>query len=346
MPTRESIFFSSIRSFFVGLFGMAGIVLGLLLAVALLSLIGGAGDNEPESTYTPEIVANASGVRKHLSKDAPIILKLNISGVIGGETLDMKTIRQQLIESREGTMDDRVKALLLYIQTPGGTVIDADGIYKAIKSYKEAHKVPVYAYVDGLCASGGMYVACAADKVFASDVSIIGSVGVVTPPFMNFYDLMTKVGINSLTLTAGKNKDEMNPFRPWKENEQANIQELINYYYNDFVDIVTTNRPRLNREKLVNEYGAQVFPAKTAQEYGYIDESGVSYNDTLKQLAHEIGIEDDYYQVIQFSQPWYAGLFKSQFQLLTGKVSHQIELSPETNPRLNGQFLYLYRPGS
>lgn len=65
---------------------------------------------------------------------------------------------------------------LVYINTPGGTVVDADGIYRALLEYKTKYDVPIYAYIDGLCASGGMYVALAADKIFASDVSLIGSV--------------------------------------------------------------------------------------------------------------------------------------------------------------------------
>lgn len=343
---RESIFSSSIRSFFIGLFGMAGVVIGLILGFTLIGTIVGSSD-DIETTYSPEILPNAAGIRKTLSKEAPVILQLNIHGIIGAEGTDMKSVRQQLVESREGTLaNDRVKALLLNIQTPGGTVVDADGIYRAIKDYKEKHKIPVYAFVDGLCASGGMYVACAADKILATDASVVGSVGVVTPPFMNVTQLLDKLGVQSLTLTAGKDKDSLNPFRPWGPNESENYQHLINYFYTDFVNIVTSNRPALNKEKLIQEYGAKIFPAKTAQEYGYIDESGVSMSETLTRLAHQIGIKDDYYQVVTLSQPWYTGLFKSNnLSLFSGVIKHQVELGPESHPKLSNQFLYLYRPG-
>lgn len=344
---RESIFSSSVRSFFIGLFGMAGIVFGLILGFSLLSAITGSSDSDIDTDYSTEILPNASGVRKKLSNDAPVILQMNINGVIGADDLDMKNFRQQLVESREGSLaNDRVKALLLNIQTPGGTVVDSDGIYRAIKTYKEQYKVPVYAFVDGLCASGGMYVACAADKIFATDTSIIGSVGVVTPPFMNVSQLMDKFGVQSLTLTAGKDKDSMNPFRPWLPGESENFQQLIDYYYNDFVNIVTHNRPNLSKEKLTKDYGAKIYPAKIAQEYGYIDESGISLRETLKRLAQEIGIQDDYYQVVTLSKPWYTGLFKtSGMNAFSGVVKHQFDLGPESHPKLSNQFLYLYRPG-
>lgn len=345
---RESIFSSSIRSFFVGLFGMAGVVIGLILAFSLLGVLGGSSSSDIETTFSQEILPNASGVRKALSKDAPVILQLNIQGVIGDWDLDMKTVRQQLVESREGSLgNDRVKALLLNIQSPGGTVVDSDGIYRTIKAYKEKYKIPVYAFIDGLCASGGMYVACAADKIYATDASVIGSVGVVTPPFMNVSQLLEKFGVQSLTIAAGKDKDSMNPYRPWLPNESENFQHLIEYFYKDFVNIVASNRPNLTKEKLVQEYGARIFPAKLAQEYGYIDESGVSMSETLKRLTHEIGIQDDYYQVVTLSHPWYTGLFKSHTMNMFkgGVIKHQLDFGPESHPRLSNQFLYLYRPG-
>lgn len=348
---RESIFSSAIRSFFVALFAMIAISIGLIpLFIISAAVIGALSEvsptAEPETTYTQEIVANADGIRKVLSKDAPVILKLNINGVIGTDHLSMATIRRQLIESREKDLkDNRVKALLLYIDSPGGTVVDSDGIYHAIKAYKEKYKVPVYAYVDGLCASGGMYVACSADKVYASNVSLIGSVGVLSPSFLNFTKLINTLGVEALTLTAGKDKDLMNPLRPWRPGEQDSIQALIDYYYHDFVNTVASNRPGLDKEKLIKDYGANIFNAVQAEEYGYINAAGYSYEKTLKELVEAIGIKDDFYQVIQLEKKsWFSDLFKSELSLLKGNVTHRIQLTPDLDPNLMNQFLYLYRP--
>lgn len=345
---RDSIFYASLRSFFLALFGGAGILVGVFVMIAIIGSFVGTTETSPEVDYkfAPSIQPNANGVRKALSSSAPVILKINLRGIIGTESLDHHTIAQQLIESREQTLkNDRVKALLLHIESPGGTVTAADGIYHAIKAYKERYKVPVYAFVDGLCASGGMYVAAAADKIFATDVSIIGSVGVVTPPFMNFSQLLEKIGIQSETIYEGKGKDNMNPFRPWRKGEDENLKELVAYYYNAFVDLIVANRPTLSRDKLVNVYGANIYPAELAKEYGFIDGSGFSYSDTLNLLAKQIDVKDDEYQVIELqSTSWLSELFRSQMDLLKGRVIHQLALSPETNPKLQNQFLYLYRP--
>lgn len=343
----ESIFKSAIRSFFIALFAMVGICVGfLLLTMGIFSNSVTTPSKDIESTFSYDIAPNAEGVRKTQAKDVPVILKLNISGVIGAESMTMDKVRLMLVESREGDLKgNRVKALLLNINSPGGTVIDADGIYHAIKAYKQQYQVPVYVYVDGLCASGGMYIAAAADKIYSSDVSLIGSVGVLSPPFMNFSKLMDKVGIESLTLTAGKGKDEMNPLRPWVPGEQDNFQTLVSYYYNLFVDIMTTNRP-INKEKLVQEYGARLFDAPTALEHGYIDASGYSLNDTLKELLKQLAIKDDAYQVIEMkSKSWWSELFTSEMNLLlNGKITHEVKLPLEFDAKLSNQFLYLYRP--
>ncbi len=344
---RESIFSAAIRAFFLALFGVAGLLIGFVVIFALVGAISDTSVAEPEIayTYTPEIKPNADGIRKELSKDAPVILKLNISGIIGLDSLTHKAVEQQLIESRERSLKERVKAILLYINTPGGTVVDADGIYHAIKRYKETYKVPVYAYVDGLCASGGMYVASAADKIYASDVSLIGSVGVILPTMLNFSQIMDKIGIQSLTLYDGKGKDNLNPLRPWHKGEEDNIKNAITYYYGMFVDIVTANRPLLDKEKLINDYGANIYPANLAKEYGYIDETGHTLNDTIKLLAEKIEIKDDYYQVVALeSKSWISELFKAKLDLLSGRITHQLELTPDMHPKLMQQYLYLYRP--
>ena len=326
---------------------MVGFGLGLIPVIIILALLfSSSEDLKVEDNYKPVILPNGNDVRKKLSKDSPVILKLNVQGVIGLDELTSSSISDQLTESREGALkSDRVKAVLVYINTPGGTVTDSNGIYQAIKSYKERHEVPVYAYIDGLCASGGMYVASACDKIFANNASIVGSVGVLSPTMFNAHQLMEKIGVESKTITAGKNKDAMNPFRPWKPGEEENIQSVIQAFYEQFVDLVVENRPNMDREKLVDEYGANIFDADKAVELGYIDQSNTSLNDTIKALTTELGIKDDYYQVVEMeSKIWYRGLIKGCSPIFTGKIQHEISGFPELAPEFRNQFLYLYQP--
>lgn len=342
---HDSVFKSAIRSFFITLFAILGIFIALLLIMLFFSTAS-ESIKEPERTYKTEIQPNAKGVRKILSNTAPVILKLNVEGTIGTELLNGQTINQQLIESREGDLkNNRVKAVLLCINSPGGTVTDSDMIYRYIKQYKEQYKVPVYAYINGICASGSYYAAVGADKIFATDTSLIGSVGVVSGPFFNAVQLLEKIGVDPLMLSAGKGKTDLNPFRKWEPGEQKNMQDIINYYYHSFVNIVTSERPSLPKEKLVKDYGAQVYPASEAAKMGYIDEAGSNYSSALTALLKQIGIEDDFYQVVQLqSKKWYAELFNSKNPLLKGVVKHQLDISGEIDPHLRDQFLYMYSP--
>jgi ClpP class serine protease len=158
---------------------------------------------------------------------------------------------------------------------------------------------------------------------------------------MNVVGAFEKIGINALTLSAGEGKDEMNPFRNWKPEEEKQYQSLINFYYDTFVDIVAQDRS-IPRETLVKNLGAKVFPAPEAASLGLINESGFSRNQVLTTLAQEAGITGKY-QVVGFeSESWWKKLFKEQTDspVLKGTLKHEMGL-----PFHNGNpFSYLFRP--
>jgi signal peptide peptidase SppA len=294
----------------------------------------------------PMIMPDALGERALLPGNTPAILRIDFHGVIGMGDLTGDKIQNVLLDSREDLLkNNRVKGIFLHMDTPGGTVTDADAIYRALLAYKEKYKVPVYAYIDGLCASGGMYIVSAADKIYSTPASTIGSIGVIMGPMFNFADAMVKVGISSLTLTQGKDKDELNPFRAWKPDEGASLKTIMAALYERFVGIVTTARPNLNKEKLVNEYGANVFIAKEAQALGYVDDANSDYSSALTSLVQAAGIDDKTdYQVVQLypPQPLFPALVQGAFK--HGKIVHTLDLGPHINSELSGKLLYLYQP--
>lgn len=343
---RDSIFYSVMRSLAVAFFAVIGFFIGIFFLFFIFSFLSTPSKtNQFLLENTEEILPNAEGKRIVAPLDAPVILQINIDKIIGSESLNSKNIRQILLESREGSLKkDRVKAIFLYIDSPGGTAIDSDNIFHALLEYKSKYHTPIYAFVDGLCASGSLYIALAADKIFASDVSLIGSVGVISPPFMNVSRLLNAIGVQALTISSGKDKDAMDPYRPWKVGEDANYREINKYFYDKFVGLVTSHRPKITAEKLVNVYGAHVFPAPLAMEYGYIDQSGSSREEALLGLLEELKISDDDYQVVQLEgKNWLKNIFTSDVGLLSGKIKHQITVSPEVDLLLSNQHLYLYQ---
>ena len=267
---RESIFVSAIRAFFNTFCGMFAIIVAIVVSVAIFIFTFKPPMTSEKTTLV--IGADAKGNRNLLPVNAPVIFRINIHGIIGSKELNSKTIEAQLLDSREGIFKgDRVKAIFLHINSPGGTAIDSYNIYNQLVTYKEKYKTPIFAYVDGMCASGGMMIGCSADKILSNPVGIIGSVGVKMGPFFNIAGLMENYGVKQLTLTKGLDKDMLNPYREWDPKEDKSIQQIIAHDYNMFVNLVSKSRPRLDRYKLINEYGAQVFDPVKAQKYGYID---------------------------------------------------------------------------
>lgn len=344
---HESIFVSAVRSFCTSFAALLGILLGLVVIGVVIALASSSATLSPTKN-TMVVVPDANGNRKVLAETTPAILRLDINGVIGLSSLTQSHFESLLLDSREDILkNNRVKGVLLYINTPGGTVTDSDQIYRHILAYKQKYKVPVYAYVEDLCASGGMYIASSTDKIYASPTSVIGSVGVIMGPAFNFSKIMDKIGVQSLTLSEGKDKDMLNPFRPWQPGEDQSLRTITSALYNQFVNIVTEGRSRVSREKLISEYGAHVFDSTDAQAIGYVDVANAEYNTALKDLVKAAGIaENQEYQVIKIETPvdFFSQLVQSRTGLLSGKLTHVFQIGQNTTSELSGKFLYLYEP--
>ncbi|MFV0340605.1 MAG: S49 family peptidase [Parachlamydiaceae bacterium] len=342
---NEPIWRASVRALITTFAKWIGILAALILLIYYVNNLE-ESELEISTDFSEEIQPNAEGVRKKQTSTAPVILEVHINGVIGTEGLEQKDLEKLLVESRENSLkNNRVKAILLRLNTPGGGAADADGMYRALLEYKKRYNVPVYGYIDGICASGGVYVSCAADELYASDVSLIGSVGVITSSFLNFSKTMDKIGVDALTIYAGKGKDELNPLRPWKEGESDNIKDVIDATYKNFVAVVSKNRPKLTSDVLTKETGAKIFIANDALQLGFIDGLASGRDEVLKKLLVKLSIEDDFYQVVSLSSTnWYNQLFKAESPLFTGKITHHFLNSDQIPKRLYNQPLYLYQP--
>lgn len=343
---RESIFVSVIRSFCKVFFSVIGFFLAFFVVFFVYSHFCNIYEREEKTTIT--IVPDLKGEVELVPFHSPVVLKINIHGVIGEpKILDSDLFQDILIDSNRGVLKDRVKAILLHFNTPGGTVVDSDNIYRMLKAYKEQFKVPIYGYVDGLCASGGMYISCAADKMYASPASVIGSVGVIMGPFFNFVEGLSKIGISSKTFAEGLDKDGMNPFRPWKSDEGASLQSLGAFFYQRFVGIVVDSHPRVDKQKLISEYGANIFDGPKAQEIGFIDVADAEYTLALRDLLAQANVDANKpYQVIELSPKFslFSCFSEKAANLLSGKIEHTFNFGDKRSAQIRDQFSYLYEP--
>ncbi len=213
-------------------------------------------------------------------------------------------VKEQLLKAAK---NDDVKAVMLFVSTPGGTIAGSEAIHDGVLAVKEAGK-PIVAHVDMMSASGGVWSTAAADKIFADHGSLVGSVGVIFGNFMYYEDpvaidgglfgsgITTRGGIKSTVIAASEGKDLGNPFRPMSEREKAMLTASADEFYEKFLDHVTEHRP-LDRQALIEDYGAMIFANDGAEARGYIDGSR-TYQETLAYIAGEIGAEGDDWKLV------------------------------------------------
>lgn len=138
--------------------------------------------------------------------------------------------------------DKNTKGVILRVNSPGGSPVQAGIIYDEIRRLRKKYpEVPLYAVVEDICASGGYYVASAADKIYVDKASIVGSIGVILDQF-GFTGTMDKLGVERRVITAGENKAFLDPFAPLRPEDVKHAHELLDEVHRQFIDVVTKGR--------------------------------------------------------------------------------------------------------
>jgi protease-4 len=250
-----------------------------LLGVACLASTGCISVSLfPQSSVREVVYERGSGFRP-----AKIAI-VDVSGVIvGGGSGDGMMSRDGSTVAlgnklKMAERDPRVKAIILRIDSPGGGVTASDTMYREVERFKKASSVPVYASMVSVAASGGYYVAMAADEVTAHPTTVTGSIGVIAG-FPEATELMDKIGLNWNSITSGRNKDTGAFYRKFSDEDRALFQSIIDDMYERFVGIVAKNRTNLSEEKVRELADGRVYTADQALEAGLIDK--VMYLDEL-----------------------------------------------------------------
>jgi protease IV len=143
--------------------------------------------------------------------------------------------------------DEAAQGIVLLINSPGGSPVQAGMINDEIRRLKAIHKKPVYAVVEETCASAAYYIAVAADEIYVDKASIVGSIGVLMDSF-GFTGLMEKLGVERRLMTAGENKGFLDPFSPQTEPQKAHAQAMLNQIHKQFIDTVKAGRGKKLKE--------------------------------------------------------------------------------------------------
>ena len=194
---------------------------------------------------------------------------------------------ENVVASMRAALEDSgSQALILLINSPGGSPVQAGIISDEIVRLKELHRKPIYAVVEESCASAAYYIAAATDKIYVNKASIVGSIGVLMDGF-GFTGLMDKLGVERRLMTAGENKGFLDPFSPQTEAQRKHAQFMLNHIHSQFIAVVKKGRGDRLKET-PDMFSGLFWTGQQAVDLGLADELA-----SLDQVAREVVKAED-----------------------------------------------------
>lgn len=205
---------------------------------------------------------------------------VDMQGVISADSM---AGADNLIPSLQDAFNDKgTQGVILRINSPGGSPVQAGQINDEIRRQRALHpNIPLYVVVDDICASGGYYVAAAADKIYVDKASLIGSIGVLMDGF-GFTGTMAKLGVERRLITAGSNKGFLDPFSPTNPAQQAYARQMVEEIHQQFIDVVRKGRGKRLKET-PDTFSGLIWNGQRGVEMGLADGYG-----TVESVARDV----------------------------------------------------------
>jgi protease-4 len=276
-PVRESRGVSFFVAIFLGILLVASAGLNvLLLLVSVGSLagagLGGLGDAMDVPFDEVHIAGDRTAKAKILQVPIQGAIAESMSPMLGGAGGTVSQVKRAL---RQAATDD-VRGVLLSIDSPGGGVTDSDEIYQLLRAFRSEHpQKPVMALFGDMAASGGYYVAAAAERIVARRTTITGSIGVIMSAW-NFAEAAKKFGVDQIAIKSDRTplKDLLSPTRPMSKDERALLTGIVDELFDQFVSVVDEGRDNLDRQQVLAVATGAIYTASQALANGLVDEIG------------------------------------------------------------------------
>ena len=280
-----------------------------IFIIILVFLIDFLSNDEDTKTFRYSSGESTSSNKIAIIKlDGPILNDLTISNIGFFDNLSIIYVNQ-LKKTFANLEKEKVKGIIISINSPGGSVSASFNLYKLIYEFKKKNNLTIFFHTNELIASGAYWAALSGDKIYADYGSLIGSIGVKGPDWIYFDEpiaisnnfgffgntVETRKGIKKFSSLAGNSKDLLDPFRPPSEKEIIQLQTIVNNIYIDFVNTVSKNR-KLEKNFIIKDIGAMIYDTKEAQKNFLID--GVeSFDQTKSMMIKYLNLKD--YQIIK-----------------------------------------------
>ena len=225
----------------------------------------------------------------------PIIALIKLSGIISPEgrlgsksNLNLNDLSDSLTKAFNFK---NVKAVALLVNSPGGSPVQSSLISNRIRELSSEKEIPVYTFIEDVAASGGYWLSCAADKIYAIESSIVGSIGVISSGF-GAVEAIKKIGIERRVYTQGKNKGMLDPFLPEKKEDIDQIKSIQKDLHEQFISWIKKRRGK--RIKATDEklFNAGIWSGRQAKDLGLVDDLGDYYSVMKKKFGKEIKFRD------------------------------------------------------
>jgi protease-4 len=256
---------------------VSGAINVLLLVVSVGSFAGSAlgGVGEADGAFYDVVRVGGDASARDKVLRIPIVgaIAEDSNPILGAAGGTVSQVRRSL---RFAAEDERVRGILLAIDSPGGGVTDSDEIYRLVRAFKQDHpQVKVLALFGDLAASGGYYVAAAADRIVARRTSITGSIGVIMSAW-NFAEAAKRFGVEQVVIKSEQTpfKDILSPMRPMRDDERRLLTGIVEELYDQFVEVVDAGRPKLDLDQVRALANGAVYSANQAWQNGLVDEIG------------------------------------------------------------------------
>jgi protease-4 len=273
------------------------LVVALAVALSGCSLI--TLDLQPKIRPLEETTVEGHGSSKILVVDLSGMLSEDLPSLSLGAPPPrvplLARVREELLKAEE---DDEIRALVVRINSPGGTITASDVLYHELLAFKERRKIPVIAIIMDVGASGGYYAALAADTIMANPTAITGSIGVVMIT-VDAQGLMRKIGVTPLAIKSGPMKDAGSPFRSLTGPELAVFQGIIDDMYGRFLHLIVLSR-KLPEDRVRALADGRVYTADQALRLGLVDRIGY-VEDVVKLAKEKAGITEA--RVVMYHRP-------------------------------------------
>ncbi|MEN9207704.1 MAG: signal peptide peptidase SppA [Gloeomargarita sp. GMQP_bins_120] len=262
----------------------------VLIVVCVMAALGNwLGNIPPQVPERPRVEV--------ASRPADVAL-IPINGVItfGGESSPLgggtPLGAQAVLRAIRRAQRDKVKAILVSINSPGGSAAASQAIYRELMRVRRQGNIKVVASMGEVAASGGYYVAAAADHIVANPSTITGSIGVILQ-VQNLTDLLKKIGVQTVTIKSGQFKDMASPLRPTTPTEIDLLKDFVNQSYQQFVEAILEGRKgKISREELRRVADGRILIGTAALKAKLIDSLG-NYYDAVEQVKKLTGLQTD-----------------------------------------------------